>query len=322
MGHIAGADIRTIKIFKTVVSCGGFSAAESELNISRAAISIAMSDLEQRLSLKLCNRGRSGFSLTDEGEQVYLAVLKLLSSHQEFQQRINSIHSELKGDLAIGITDCLITLPRMYITDSLKALKHHAPEVNINIEMIPANQVIKSLLEGQIQIGVAPVFSKNPNLTYVHLYDEETYLYCGHEHPLFNVSDKNMCAEQMTEHEIVSPSYQQSPDIKKHLNGFSKSAQASDREGIAFLILTGCYIGYLPAHFAQRWVETGQMKPLFTEQFNFSTPYAAIARKDLAPNLILSCFMDRLDQLIDSPLVKKQRQQNSETHLEKSVRTV
>jgi len=161
---------------------------------------------------------------------VYLAVLKLLSCHQDFQQLINSIHSELKGYLSIGITDCLITLPRMYITDSLKALKHHAPEVNINIEMIPANQVIKSLLDGQIQIGVAPVFSKNPNLTYVHLYDEETYLYCGHEHPLFNVSDKNMRAEQMTEHEIVSPSYQQSPESKKHLNGFSKSAQASDRD--------------------------------------------------------------------------------------------
>ncbi|WP_299202728.1 LysR family transcriptional regulator [uncultured Amphritea sp.] len=304
IGHIAGADLRTIKIFKTVVSCGGFSAAVSELNISRAAISIAMSDLEQRLSLKLCNRGRSGFSLTDEGEQVYLAVLKLLSSHQEFQQRINTIHSELKGDLAIGITDCLITLPRMYITDSLKALKQQAPEVNINIEMIPANQVIKNLLSGQIQIGVAPVISKNLNLQYVHLYDEESCLYCGHEHPLFNTSDKHISSEQIAEYDMVAPSYPQSSEIRNHLSQFSKSAQASDREGIAFLILTGCYIGYLPTHFAQRWVEKGLLKPLLIERFKFVTPYAAIARKDLAPNLILSCFMDRLHQLIDTPLAQ------------------
>ena len=317
IGHIAGADIRTIKIFKTVVNCGGFSAAGAELNISRAAISIAMSDLEQRLSLKLCNRGRSGFSLTDEGEQVYLAVLKLLASHQEFQQRINSIHSELKGDLAIGITDCLISLPSMYITDSLKALKHQAPEVNINIEMIPANQVIKNLLDGQLQIGVAPVFSKNPNLKYVHLYDEQSYLYCGNEHPLFNTSEKHISAEHITEYEIVSPSSQQSPEIKQHLRRFSNSAQASDREGAAFLLLTGCYIGYLPAHFAQRWVETGQMKPLLPEEFNYSTPYAAIARKDLAPNLILSCFMDRLNQLIESPLPRNRGDKNQD-HTRKS----
>lgn len=304
IGHIAGTDIRMIKIFKAVVKCGGFSAAESELNISRAAISIAMSDFEQRLSLKLCNRGRSGFSLTDEGEQVYLAALSLLSSHQEFQQRINSIHSELKGDLSIGITDCLITLPRMYITDSLKALKQQAPNVKINIEMVPANQVIKSLLDGQIQIGVAPVFSKNSNLKYVHLYDEESCLYCSHDHPLFQMSDAQISTENITQYEIVSPAYQQPVEIRKQLKLFNQSACASDREGTAFLILTGCYIGYLPSHFAHRWVEKGLMKPLIKQQFNCLTPYAAIAQKDLAPNLILSCFMDRLHQLIDSPTLK------------------
>lgn len=301
MGRIAGADIRMIKIFQAVVNCGGFSAAVSELNISRSAISIAISDLEQRLALKLCSRGRSGFSLTDEGEQVYLAVLKLLSSHQEFQQRINTIHSELKGDLAIGITDCLITLPSMYITDSLKALKHQAPSVNISIQMIPANQVIKSLLDGQIQIGVAPVFSKNLNLKYVHLYDEESYLYCSHEHPLFDIPEQDITPEKIAEHEIVSASYQQPSEIVKQLKQFSSSTRASDREGVAFLILTGCYIGYLPNHFARRWVEMGLMKPLLEKHYNFSTSYAAIARKDLAPNLILSCFMDRLHQLIDLP---------------------
>ena len=305
MGHIAGADIRMIRIFKTVVSCGGFSAAESELNISRAAISIAMSDLEQRLSLKLCNRGRSGFSLTDEGEQVYLAVLQLLSSHQEFQQRINSIHSELKGDLDIGITDCLVTLPRMFITDSLKALKVQAPDVNVNIEMIPANEVIKSLLDGRLQTGVAPVLSKNPNLKYIHLYDEESNLYCSHEHPLFQYLDSELTPDIIGEQDLVTPSYQQSPDVRKHLSQFRKSAQASDREGIAFLILTGCYIGYLPNHFADKWVANGLMKPLLPGLFNFVTPYAAITRKDLAPNLVLACFLDRLQQLIDRPIAEK-----------------
>ncbi len=299
MGHIAGADIRMIRIFKTVVNCGGFSAAEAELNISRAAISIAMSDLEQRLSLKLCNRGRSGFSLTDEGKQVYLATQKLLSSHQEFQQSISSIHSELKGNLDIGITDSLITLPRMLITNSLKSLKLKAPEVNVNIEMIPANEVIKSLLDGRIQIGVAPVFSTNPGLNYIHLYDEESNLYCSNEHPLFHLSDEEITAEHITQCELVSPSYQQPAEVWKHLQQFKRSAQASDREGVAFLILTGCYIGYLPTHLASKWVDSGQMKPLLPSRFSFVTPYAALTHKEVAPNLVLSAYLSALQQRID-----------------------
>lgn len=272
----------------------GFSAAESELNISRAAISLAISDLEQRLSLKLCNRGRSGFSLTDEGEQVYLATLQLLSSHQEFQRQINSIHSELKGDLDIGITDCLVTLPGMFITDSLKQLKARAPEVNINIEMIPAIDVIKATLDGRIQTGVAPVVGHNPNLRYIHLYDEQSHLYCSREHPLFHYTPDELSEELIAQCDVVFPSYQQSAEVKSHFQPFQKGAKASDREGVAFLILTGCYIGYLPTHFAQKWVDRGMMKPLQPERFNFVTPYAAITRKDLAPNLILANFLDVL----------------------------
>lgn len=294
MGHIAGADIRMLRIFKAVVTCGGFSAAESELNISRAAISIAISDLEQRLSLKLCSRGRSGFSLTEEGEQVYMATLQLLSSHQEFQRQINSIHAELKGDLDIGITDCLVTLPRMFITDSLKVLKSRGPEININIEMIPAIDVIKAVLDGRIQTGVAPVLTKNPNLNYIHLYDEESNLYCSREHPFFDYPDQDLTPEQVYRCDMVFPSYQQSPEVRSHFQPFNKSAQASDREGIAFLILTGCYIGYLPTHFAQKWVDKGMMRALLPKEFNFVTPYAAVTRKDLAPNLILTNFLDAL----------------------------
>ena len=82
-GQVADTDIRLLRIFRTVVESGGFSAAEVELNISVSAISIAVADLEKRLGMKLCQRGRAGFALTDEGGEVYQAVLQLLASLEE-----------------------------------------------------------------------------------------------------------------------------------------------------------------------------------------------------------------------------------------------
>ena len=41
-GQVSDADLRLLRIYRKVVECGGFSAAEVELNISRAAISMAM----------------------------------------------------------------------------------------------------------------------------------------------------------------------------------------------------------------------------------------------------------------------------------------
>lgn len=64
LGQMSDYDIRLVRIFKTVVECGGFTAAETTLGISRSAISQHMSDLESRLGFSLCQRGRGGFSLT------------------------------------------------------------------------------------------------------------------------------------------------------------------------------------------------------------------------------------------------------------------
>ncbi|RBL65418.1 LuxR family transcriptional regulator, partial [Pseudomonas sp. MWU13-2625] len=48
LSQVSDFDIRLLRLFKTVVECGSFSAAESVLGISRSAISLHMGDLEKR----------------------------------------------------------------------------------------------------------------------------------------------------------------------------------------------------------------------------------------------------------------------------------
>jgi DNA-binding transcriptional LysR family regulator len=67
LGQLSDMDLRLLRVFKVVVDCGGMSAAELELNISLSTISKHIKDLEQRLGLTLCHRGREGFAVTDEG---------------------------------------------------------------------------------------------------------------------------------------------------------------------------------------------------------------------------------------------------------------
>lgn len=64
---LSGLDFKLLKVFKAVVEAGGFSAAQNELNVGLAAISKQISDLEIRIGMRLCTRGREGFCLTEEG---------------------------------------------------------------------------------------------------------------------------------------------------------------------------------------------------------------------------------------------------------------
>ena len=55
-----GSDLNLLHVFIAVVENGGFSAAELALNSRVSRISTQMADLEARLGIQLCHRGRSG----------------------------------------------------------------------------------------------------------------------------------------------------------------------------------------------------------------------------------------------------------------------
>ncbi|WP_453912154.1 LysR family transcriptional regulator [Vogesella fluminis] len=127
LGQVSDFDIRLLRLFKTVAECGGFSAAESVLGISRSAISLHMGDLEKRLGIRLCQRGRAGFALTDEGREVLHASQSLLAAIEGFRSQVNQLHQQLRGELNIGIVNSLVTQSRMRITQSLRVLSEQGP---------------------------------------------------------------------------------------------------------------------------------------------------------------------------------------------------
>ena len=187
LGPIGDTDLRLLRIYKSVVDAGGFSAAQVDLNISRAAISMAISDLETRLALRLCQRGRAGFTVTEDGQQVYDAVIQLLAAVEGFRTNINTLHAQLQGELNIGITDNLVTLPHMRITDALRQLKQKGPNIHVNISMMPPSNIEKALLDGRLHAGAVPTLRYLTDLEYLPLYQEQSQLYCSNQHPLFNM---------------------------------------------------------------------------------------------------------------------------------------
>lgn len=296
LGQVSDTDIRTLRIFKIVVECGGFSAAEVELNISRAAISIAMSDLETRLGFKLCQRGRSGFALTNEGAQVYDYTLQLLSSIENFRTRVNALHANMKGELNIGLTDNLVTIPHMRVTQALAELKELGPEVRVNIRMTTPTEVEQRVLDGQLHVGIIPDLRLINGLDYRPLYQERSLLYCAENHPLADLDHKALAQVDLKDFDAVLPAYAQTADIKTYHQALNATASATDREGIAFLIRTGRYIGFLPDHFAAQWQEKGEFKAILEDRYSYLTTFSAITRSSHIPNMIQDTFIELLDK--------------------------
>ncbi|MFT5502342.1 MAG: DNA-binding transcriptional LysR family regulator [Gammaproteobacteria bacterium] len=91
----------------------GFTLAQHELNLSASTISLRMTELEERLGLQLCLRGRSGFSLMPEGEAVYQACQALLLAHENFITEIGAAKGAIHGELRLGLIDNMIFDPNL-----------------------------------------------------------------------------------------------------------------------------------------------------------------------------------------------------------------
>jgi DNA-binding transcriptional LysR family regulator len=302
IGQVSDIDIRLLRVFKSVVECGGFSAAEGTLNVTRAAIGLSINELEQRLGLRLCQRGRSGFALTAAGRETYEATLSLFVAMDRFRQRVNAAHASLRGELNIGITDNLVTSPHMRMTTALNALHDIAPEVRFNVKMCSPEDVERGVMDGRFHLGAVPDGKRLPGLDYTPLYDEELLLYCGAGHRLFGVLDDARILAGISACDAVVLEQNSLPAALDACRDLKVAATSAGREGIAFLILSGNYVGYLPVHYAARWVEAGQMRALRPQDFAYRTSYCVISRHVPTRHPLAAAYLQKLAEVgIDTP---------------------
>ena len=130
LGQLSDMDLRLLKVFKSVVDCGGMAAAELELNIGTSTVSRHVKDLETRLGLVLCRRGRAGFALTAEGQRVYDETLRLLASVDAFRGSIDDIHNRMGGQLEVALFDKTATNPQARIGEAIARFAEVAPGPN------------------------------------------------------------------------------------------------------------------------------------------------------------------------------------------------
>ncbi len=151
--QLSGLDFKLLRVFMAVVEAGGFSAAQNELNVGLAAISKQISDLEIRIGMRLCTRGREGFGLTEEGKLVYQASIELFASVDSFRDKLSSAQNELIGDLSVGVIDNTVSDVNSPLIKALGALHSQSPKIRLRLHASQLDEVERGVVEGRLIVG-------------------------------------------------------------------------------------------------------------------------------------------------------------------------
>ncbi|BES71365.1 LysR family transcriptional regulator [Marinobacter nanhaiticus D15-8W] len=294
LGQVGDYEIRLLKVFEAVVECGGFSAAESELSIGRSTISIHIANLEERLDLKLCRRGRGGFSLTEEGIEVYELMKGLFSALESFRSGVNALHVTLTGELRIIASDAICMDPKLKLSDTIARFTEAAPDVNVLLDVKALNDIERMILNDEADIGFIPCHRQLSGLDYRTLYLDPCHLYCGRAHPLFDAKPSTTLLAQVLTSKVVHAGIHTSPEVGSQLSDMNKAAISYFYEARLAMILSGAYIGFMPDSYVERHVEAGELRALVAESKHYALEVVAITRTHGRANRARDLFMDLL----------------------------
>jgi DNA-binding transcriptional LysR family regulator len=293
LGQISDLDVRLLRVFRSVVECGGMAAAELELNIGRSTISRHVKDLEARLGgLTLCQRGRGGFSLTEEGREVYEGTLRLMAAMDGFRARIDEVHQRITGTLTLALFDNTVTNPDSALPEAVRLFRRRAPEVQLRVYVEAVNTIERGVLDGQYDIGVIPLHRPSATLDYRALFGERMFLYCAPGHPLHGHPELDRRDEEILKHDYAGLGYH-SPNMEvTHGLGLARSATAYDQEAVAMLVRSGSYLAFLPDHYARFFVDQGQMRRIDNPRFRYKVQFSAIVRTHPKPSRRVQALLD------------------------------
>lgn len=287
-------DLKLLKVFKYIVEHHGLTLAANELNVSVSSVSNQLTDLEHRLGLVLCRRGRSGFELTDEGQLVYDAHEELLRNLSGFSSRLGDITQSLVGEVRLALISALVESSSLPLDQAIKAFKSRSQFTSLSVTINAARVIEEQILDESADIAISVHQRSIPELNQEIIGSETIAFYCGREHPLFEREMSEISEEQVSQYERCFRDYMRYSDGSRRKKSQLHTAQSNELEGVAMLILSGRYLGHLPIQYAAKWEVQGKMRQIMPSRFNYENKLVLVTKANRTQSKVVRAMIEDL----------------------------
>lgn len=173
-------DTQKFDVFLKAIETGSITRAANAMGYSQSAISHAISSLEDELNVRLLLRDRAGVRLTKEGEALLPYIRNVISSYQEFQNKLAKIHNLEYGTIKIGT---FTSVAVHWLPNILSTFRVLYPSINFEVKQGNYAQIIEWIKDGIIDCGftVSPQVSGIRN---VLLKEDRLFVIYHPDHPL------------------------------------------------------------------------------------------------------------------------------------------
>ena len=163
-----------------------FTLAAEKCFVTQPTLSMQIQKLEDELAVLIFDRSKKPIILTEIGEKIVNQAKNIVNEAGRIKDIVDQQKGYIGGEFKIGIIPTVMpTLLPMFLTNYIK--KH--PKVNLIIEELTTEQIIKKLKNGHLDCAIAATPLEEDNLKEIVLYYEPFVAYIPENHSSFEKSE-------------------------------------------------------------------------------------------------------------------------------------
>ncbi|MBB6215638.1 DNA-binding transcriptional LysR family regulator [Anaerosolibacter carboniphilus] len=162
-------DFKQLETFVTIAKLKSFSKAADFLFLTQPTISNHMQNLEKELGTILINRSNKRITLTNAGEILFTHAMDILNKKEQTLFSLEQFKGKIEGTLEIASS----SIPEQYILPILLNSFHKFyPDVRFNVLHSDSEQVVTSILNGEIDFGIVGAKNDIKHLNYLEIMED------------------------------------------------------------------------------------------------------------------------------------------------------
>jgi DNA-binding transcriptional LysR family regulator len=184
-----------MRVFVEVVDAGSFVAAAEALRMSKAAVSRYVSELEQRLGVRVLHRTTRRLSLTPEGEVFLARCRDILASIEASEAELSTRSETASGLLKVSVP---VSFGILHLAPLWSEFLERNPRVTLDVQL--ADRIIDLVDEG---VDLAIRIARLPDSSLVSRKLASTRLVLCASPQYLNQRGVPQHPQELTEHDII-----------------------------------------------------------------------------------------------------------------------
>lgn len=178
----ANISLKQLRVFISITQHDTLTAASEALFLSKAAVSMALSELEKQIGHSLFDRVNNRLILNQEGQKLLPLADELIERAQDIEQLFDNDQT-LTGELRIGASDTIGNQVAPYlISDFRRHTNHHSQSLFISNSAL----ICQKLVDYELDLALIEGKTLHPELISTQFSQDEMCVICSSDSPLAN----------------------------------------------------------------------------------------------------------------------------------------